>query len=456
MYAAAVRLSGACVAAVLAAWWVAGCAPGVVPAEGLAPLPAPSPLTALERRIVERVEANADAAVNLLERSVNVNSGTLNAAGVRTVAELMRPEFETLGFDVRLADMTEVERGPHLIAERQGTRGRRILLIGHLDTVFEPDSPFQRFQRIGPDTARGPGVADMKGGNVAILFALRALHEAGALEDTTIRVMLTGDEEAPGRPLAVSRRDLIEAGRQSDVALGFEGGSHEHGTDYAVIARRSSSSWQLTVHGTAAHSSRVFREEVGAGAIYETARILHAFYQELRGEPGLTFSPGVILGGTDVDFDAQESRGLAFGKTNVVAGHATAAGDLRTLTDEQLQRTRDRMRGIVKRSLPRTVAEISFTDSYPSMPPTDENRALLQAYDDISRGLGHEPVAPFDPGARGAADISFVSFIPGLDGLGPHGSGAHTVQETIDLPSLGRATARAALLIHRLTRGDVR
>jgi glutamate carboxypeptidase len=140
----------------------------------------------------------------------------------------------------------------------------------------------------------------------------------------------------------------------------------------------------------------------------------------------------------------------------VVAGHATVAGDLRTLTDEQLQRTRDRMRGIVGRSLPRTVAEISFTDSYPSMPPTDENRALLQAYDDISRGLGHEPVAPFDPGARGAADISFVSFIPGLDGLGPHGSGAHTVQETIDLPSLGRATARAALLIHRLTRGDVR
>lgn len=448
------RWSRVCLAALVLAGLFAACAPAVPRTDGASPAADAPPLTAPEQRIVENVAARADEAVSMLERTVNINSGTLNPAGVRAVAELMRPEFEAIGFAVRLADMAQVERGPHLIAERQGTQGRRLLLIGHLDTVFEADSPFQRFERTSADTASGPGVADMKGGNIVILHALRALHDAGVLDGTTITVVLTGDEEEPGRPLEISRRDLIEAGRRSDVALGFEGGSREGETDYAVIARRSSSSWQLTVHGTSAHSSRIFRDEVGAGAINETARILHTFYQDLRGDAGLTFSPGVIVGGTEVRFEAREGRGTAFGKTNVVAEHATVAGDIRTLTDEQLQRTRDRMRQIVGRSLPRTTAEISFTDSYPSMPPTDENRALLHEYDEISRQLGFGPVAPFDPGARGAADISFVSFIPGLDGLGPHGSSAHTVRETVDLRSLERATARAALLVYRLTRAE--
>ncbi|CAN5543048.1 M20 family metallopeptidase [soil metagenome] len=439
---------------VIAACATSPSSPGVPTPSGL-PAAEPRELTAEERRIVERVEVRADEAVALLERTVNINSGTLNPAGVRRVAEVMRPEFEALGFEVRLADLSEVGRGPHLIAERRGTQGQRLLLIGHLDTVFEEDSPFQRFERIDASTARGPGVADMKGGNIAILHALKALHDVGALEGTSITVVLTGDEEAPGRPLEISRRDLIEAGQRSDIALGFEGGSRGEGHEYAVIARRSSSSWRLTVRGTPAHSSGIFREGVGAGAIYEASRILNSFYEELRGEPNLTFNPGVIAGGTEVRFDAQEGRGTAFGKTNVVAEHATAAGDIRTLTDEQLQRTRERMRQIVARSLPRTSAEITFDDGYPSMPPTEENHALLRMYDRISRELGYGAIVPFDPGARGAADISFVaSDAAGLDGLGPHGSGSHTVEETIDLRSLPRVTQRAALLIYRLTRGE--
>jgi glutamate carboxypeptidase len=413
----------------------------------------PRPLSAAERRIVALVEEHDAEAVALLERTVNINSGTMNPQGVRRVAELMRPEFEALGFSVRLADMSAVNRGPHLIAERRGTRGQRLLLIGHLDTVFEEDSPFQRFERIDEHTARGPGVNDMKGGNLVILYALRALHAAGELEGTTLTVVLTGDEENPGRPLEISRRDLIEAARQSDLALGFETGSGGADHDYAVIARRSSSRWQLDVTGRAAHSSGIFREGVGSGAIYEATRILNAFHEELRGEQYLTFNPGVILGGTEVTFDAAEGRGTAFGKTNVVAERAIAAGDIRTISAEQLERTRERMRAIVARHLPRTSAEISFTDGYPAMPPTPENEALLRQYDEISRALGHNPVLPFDPGGRGAADISFVApYVAGLDGLGPQGTGAHTVEETIDLRTLPIATQRAALLIYRLTR----
>ncbi len=414
--------------------------------------PAP-PLSAQEEQIVAAVRGQADEAIALLERTVTINSGTLNAAGVRRVAELMRPEFERLGFIVRLSQVEGAGRGPHLIAEREGSQGQKLLLIGHLDTVFEEDSPFQRFERVDSQTARGPGVADMKGGNIAILYSLAALHAEGALENTNITVVLTGDEEAPGRPLDDSRRDLIDAGRDSDIALGFEGGSRDGDGDLAVVARRSSTGWRLEVTGRPAHSSGIFREGTGAGAIYEAARILTAFYEELRTDPGLTFNPGVIVGGTDAPYDPAASRGTAFGKSNVIAETAVVAGDIRTLSDEQLERTREKMREIVSRNLPQTSAEITFTDGYPSMSARDENYALLNIYGQISRALGYGPVRAFDPAARGAADVSFVApFIPGMDGLGPQGSGSHTVDETVNLPSLRKATERAALLIFRLTR----
>jgi glutamate carboxypeptidase len=413
--------------------------------------PAPA-LSAAERRIAAHVDREAADAVRLLEHTVNINSGTLNLAGVRRVHDVMAPEFEALGFEVRWVPLMEVGRAGHLVAERRGTRGRSLVLIGHLDTVFEEDSPFQRFEMLNDSTARGPGAADMKGGNVALLYALRALHANGALENTSITVILTGDEERPGRPLEIARRDLLEAGERAAIALGFEGGSRAGGSDLAVVGRRSSSSWELRVTGTPAHSSTVFSESVGAGAINEAARILYTMYAELRGEPDLTFNPGLILGGTEAGITA-EARGTAAGKTNVVAEFAVVQGDIRTLTDAQLERTRERMRQVVARSLPGTRAEISFSDGYPSMPPTPGNHTLLEEYDRVSRALGFGAIAAHDPGLRGAADISFIAqHVDGLDGLGPLGAGAHTVEETVNLASLRRATARAAILIHRLTR----
>lgn len=409
-------------------------------------------LAPAEARLVEQVDGGAEQAIELLQRTVDINSGTLNREGVRRVAALLMPEFRALGFETRYEPLPDsLERGGHLIAERRGSRGARLLLIGHLDTVFERDSPFQRFQRVDAETATGPGVADMKGGNIVILEALRALHAEGALDNTTITVVLTGDEERPGEPVEVARAALVEAGRNSDIALGFEGGSRDEDGHLGVIARRSASAWILRVSGTPAHSSGVFSERVGAGAIFEAARILDRFYTELRGEPNLTFNPGLIVGGTEAAL--ADGRGTAAGKTNVVAGDAVVHGDIRTLTDEQLQATRDRMRAIVADSRPGTRAEIVFSDGYPSMPPTAGNRALLERMDEVNRALGMGSVRPFDPGRRGAADISFVArYVDGLDGLGPLGSGSHTVDERVDLASLHAATRRAAVLIYRLTR----
>jgi glutamate carboxypeptidase len=409
-------------------------------------------LAPAEERLLRHVETESDRAVVLLQETVDINSGTLNRAGVRAVADRLLPEFRELGFEARYEALpSEMQRGGHLIAERRGTQGQRLLLIGHLDTVFEEGSPFQRFERLDARTARGPGVQDMKGGNVVILQALRALHHVGALDNATITVILTGDEERPGEPVHVTRASLVEAARRSDIALGFEGGSRDVDGDLAVIARRSSSTWTLRAKGTPSHSSVVFSDGVGAGAIFEAARILARFQSELTGEPNLTFNPGLIVGGTEAE--TVDAEGNASGKTNIVAEHAIVHGDIRTLTDEQLQRTRDRMRAIVADHLPGTTAEITFRDGYPSMPPTDGNRALLARLDEVNRAIGFGPVRAFDPGRRGAADISFVAaYVDGIDGLGPLGSGSHTVSERIDLASLTSAAQRAAVLIYRLTR----
>ena len=407
-------------------------------------------VTALERRIVSEVEAEAASAVELLERAVNINSGTMNFEGVRAVGRLFREEFDTLGFETEWIDGAAFERAGHLVARQDGG-GRRLLLIGHLDTVFELDSPFQAFDRDG-DRAAGPGVVDMKGGGVVIVHALGALAQAGVLDGMTITVIMTGDEERAGTPLERARAALREAAAEADIVLAFENGDSNPAT--AVVARRGSTGWTLEVTGTPAHSSQVFQPHVGMGAIYEAARILGAFRERLAEEPLLTFNPGMILGGTDVDYDAFDSGGTAFGKNNVVAEHALVTGDLRAISPAQLEAARRVMTEVVAENLPGTSAAITFSDGYPPLAATDGNRELLAAFDQVSRDLGFGPVTAVDPRNAGAADVSFTAGLAdaALDGLGPGGGNGHTVNEWIDLPTLEMQTQRAALLIYRLTR----
>ena len=424
---------------------LAACA-GSPPVEGSSPL-----LTVAEEQIRDYVEQNNEEAIQLLQRVADINSGTMNVEGVRKVGRVFQSELDALGFGTRWISMPEeVGRAGHLFAERRGDRGSRILLIGHLDTVFENDSTFQKSER-QRGRLKGPGVADMKGGDVAILHALKALHHVGALEGTTITVALIGDEEKPGRPIDVARRDLIEAANQSDVALGFEGGV---GRNDATVARRGAGSWILEVTGKEGHSSRIFTPAFGDGAIFEAARILNAFREELSGEEYLTFNPGVILGGTSMDFDPETARGAAFGKPNVISQKVTVQGGLRFISEEQKKEAQARMREIVSQSLSGTSAEIHFhQDEYPAMTPNRSDYELLTAFDEVSRDLGLGAIEPVDPGSRGAADISFVApLVDALAGLGPVGTGSHSIREDLDLESLRIATQRAAVLLYRLTR----
>ena len=410
-----------------------------VPASALAQL-AP-----VEQRILASVEARREAAVALLARTVDVPSATENHAGVRAVADLYAAELAPLGFETRFVEQSEVGRAGHLVAERPGTRGKRLLLIGHLDTVLQGE----RFRRDGP-RAYGSGIADMKGGNLIAIEALRALHAAGALQDRRVIVVFTGDEEDTGMPYEKSRAPLREAAGRSDVALAFEG--YEPGT--AVVGRRGFSSWRLEVSGSQGHSSQIFGEERGSGAIFEAARILTAFHDTLR-EPYLTFNPSVIVGGTDVRYDHATFTGQATGKGNVVPRSAVVEGDLRFLTHAQLEAARGRMQRIVAASLPATTATISFSDGMPSMEPTEANRALLAVIDAVSRAMGQDPIGAHDPSKRGAGDVSFVSPpLAALDGLGALGQQEHAPGEYVELEALPLLTGRAALLIHRLLQHD--
>ncbi len=417
--------------------------------------PANAELSRPEQTMIATVDSEQARTLDFLQRMVDQNSGTMNLAGVEAVRRMVEPEFTALSFKTQWIDMKDAGRSGHLVARHAGSRnGKRLLLIAHLDTVFEPDSPFQRWQR-ERDKAHGPGSGDDKGGIAVIVAALRAMQASGTLKQANITVFLTGDEEDAGSPLAISRRDLIAEGKKADVALDFEDLAWDDGPNGPVemgsIARRSAGSWTVTVTGRSAHSAGVGGDNYGA--IYDLARIIDAFRRELP-EDKLTYNVGLIGGGQTTELDSGRIRINATGKTNIIAATAVARGDLRALSEDQIERTRAKMRAIVAQSLPGAKAEISFDeDAYPPMPPTDGNRALLARLNAVNRDMGLVEMGELDPSKRGAGDISFVAKdVDGLVGLGPASDGSHTARETVDIPSIFKQAKRAAILMSRLAR----
>lgn len=402
-----------------------------------------------EAKIIAAVDADQAHALALLEKVININSGTMNFAGVRQVGQVFDEEFTALGFETEWVEGEAFNRAGHLVASH-GDKGVKVLMIGHLDTVFAPDSPFQRYEPLEGNRVRGPGITDMKGGDVIIVSVMRALKSAGVLDEISIRVVLMGDEENRGQPQEIANAALIAAAEWADVAIGFEDGDGNPET--IVVSRRGSTSWELKVTGIPAHSSQVFQPEVGYGAIYEAARILDGFRTELSTEPNLTFNPGVIVGGTDTALDADTSSGTAFGKENVVARSVLVNGDIRALSPQQLKDAKAEMHKIVADHLAGTDATLEFSDSYPPLAPSDGNFRLLRMYDGVSQDLGFGPVAAVDPRKAGAADVSFTSGLVemAIDGAGLMGWGGHTDDEIADMATLPSQSKRMAVLLYRL------
>ena len=413
-------------------------------------LHAQSQLSATEQKIAKTIDQQWSTTLALLQQSVDINSGTYNKKGVRAVGDLYANELRALGFTVEWVSLPDsMQRAGHLVAYRKGTQGKKLFLIGHLDTVFEPDMPANPFTKLNDSTATGQGVNDMKGGDVMIIAALKALHANSLLDNTSITVYMTGDEENAGYPREISRGDFISRAKKHDIALAFETAS---GLQTIATARRGASGWQLEVEGKQAHSSGVFGT-AGYGSIFEAARIINSFRERLSKEQYLTFNPGLIIGGSELNYNEEAQQGQVSGKTNIISPRTVANGDLRFISEEQKENARSVMREIVAQSLPGTKATIRFVDGIPSMPPTEGNTQLATQLSSVSEAMGLGKVNPGNPGSRGAGDISYVAqYLDCLDGLGASGRGAHAPGETINLYEYPKLTQRAAVFIYRLTR----
>lgn len=405
-------------------------------------------LTAQEQKINQFVINSSDAQLQLLEKLVNINSGTTNIDGVIKVGNIVAARLKSLGFETKWIDEpSEMHKAPTLIAEHRGSKGKRLLLIGHLDTVFPANAAFKAFS-IKKSWAKGPGTLDDKGGIVVILFALQALQTIHALDNAQITVVLTGDEEESGKPASISRKPLLEAAKSSDVALDFESAVT---LDTASIGRRGISNWMIHSYGNESHSATIFQQGVGDGAIFEMARILNTMRTSFGIDKDVTYNPGMVVGGTKIEFDPATTVGEAFGKNNVVSKAAMVKGDFRYLTVKEREMFKEKLSSIVRQHLAGTKSEVEFQDGIPAMTPTKANISLLHQYGCASSDLGLGEIKILDPSLRGAGDISYVAdMVPAnLVGLGPMGLGAHSVIEKVDIKSLVIQTRRAAILIYR-------
>ena len=242
-----------------------------------------------ERALVEWLDSREGDMVSLLRRLTNINSGSLNKAGVDAMTEIFRAELIALGFSTRTLPGERIEMpscpgsdyaidvADHLLASKDGS-GTRLLLMGHLDTVFPTTSPFQSFRQQG-DTLYGPGVADMKGGLVVMLYALRALAASGDLDDMAITVLLNSDEEVG----SLSSRPFLEQQAQlHDYGLVYE----SSGTNNLVRTRKGLGQARFVVHGKAAHAGGA--HEQGRSAIKELAYKIVEIENMTNYETGVT------------------------------------------------------------------------------------------------------------------------------------------------------------------------
>jgi glutamate carboxypeptidase len=394
-----------------------------------------------EQELVEWLEGEESGMIALLERITNINTGSLNKAGMAELAEIFSTELRGLGFNVDalpggLIEMPscpgtnyDIDLADHVLASKPGN-GTRLLLMGHLDTVFRFDSPFQSYRQDG-DRVFGPGVADMKGGLVVMLYALKALHAQGLLQDMDISVLLNSDEEMGSLS---SRQYVEEQAREHDFGLVYE----SSGMNNLVRQRKGLGQARFVVNGRASHAGGA--HEQGRSAIKELAYKIVEIENLTDYETGVTVNVGIVSGG--------ESR-------NTVAPCAEALIDLRYPTPEQGVETAAQFEEIFGQvySYPVDSGEIS-TNSWVSLHrppkiPTEESDYLLEKTRAIGRLLGQE-LGVTDSGGGTDGSLSQAVGLPTLDSLGIAGTGAHTIREEARLSSLLERAQLNAVLIARL------
>lgn len=353
-----------------------------------------------------------------------VDSGTLHKPGVDAVQDWMQAQLGALGFDVERFAQTRL--GDNLLGRRQGDGGKRILLLGHADTVFPVGTAAARPMQIDGAIIRGPGVCDMKGGLLAGLYAIRALDAAGFRGYGAIHFLIVSDEEIHDRgslPL------IRQTARESDVAFTLEA-ARANGD---IVTARKTAVWcTVRVHGKAAHAG--VEPEKGRSAILALMRHLLEI-DKLNGfRPGVTVNIGRIEGGV---------------QPNVVAAEAHAELDLRAWRDADIHDLLDAIRAQLASPVLDGVTatlDVKIDGAMPAMERTPAVAALEAAAQRIAADLGFSVKGA---STGGASDASFVAAegAPVLDGLGPIGGLDHSPDEYIELESIVPRTALLALLM---------
>ena len=411
----------------------------------------PQPATAADAAVgldAEEIELKVligerrDEMARTLARWVDVNTGSWNGPGLDAFARLLAESLEELHFQVEilpgdpvdLPGRGRVATGPIVRARRKAeTRASneplRVLLVGHFDTVFEPGSPFQRFE-LDPDDsnrATGPGVADMKGGLVVLFEALRGLQAQGSLDDADWTILLNSDEEIG----SLGSRGVIEReARRAQVGFVFES-AHDGGM---VRSRRGLGQFHLAVQGVDAHAGSA--HDQGRSAIHEIAAKILRIEALTDYDRGLTLNVGTVQGGT---------------KRNIVPEHAEAWIDVRYDAPELGQEVQQALDAVAREEVVDGTRTTLWGRLHrPPKQPTPQVDALLEQHERVARALGI--LLPQPRHAGGGTDGSLMGAVglATLDSMGAVGGAAHTSREHVDLSSLPSRAALAAVLLRRL------
>jgi glutamate carboxypeptidase len=362
-----------------------------------------------------------------------VDCGTYLPSGVNQVADLVQTRLSEDGWSTdRIPHRPEAPSarlGDLLIATLQGELraeegGQRVLLIGHMDTVFPEGTAAERPFRIDGDRAFGPGVSDMKGGLLAGFYAVRALQAAGFRDFASITYVCNPDEEI-GSPF--SGPHILEGAKEADLCFVLEG-ARENGD--IVSARKGVTDLRIIIQGRAAHAG--VEPERGRSATLQAAHITIALH-ELNGRwPGVTLNVGVIEGGT---------------RPNVVADRCELQVDLRAPTLRSFQEALATVKLLAQtKTVPDTEVEVVPMSGFPPMEKTEATAVLVERARALAAELGFELQDAATGGASDANPVAGLG-VPTLDGLGPIGGDDHAPGEWLDLSSVVPRTTLLAGLI---------
>jgi glutamate carboxypeptidase len=366
-----------------------------------------------------------------LERLVNIDCGSYTPEGVNEIGRWVTGFLTDLGADVDLRPDPEGRFGNTVVATFDGRAGApRVVLIGHMDTVFDAGTVAERPFRVDNGIAHGPGVTDMKSGLLAGLYAVKAvLGELGGLPFERLTFVANPDEEV-GSPSSTPH--IRAAAADADACLVLE---CARANGDIVSARKGILDARIVVHGRAAHAG--VEPEKGRNAILEAARIVRQLH-ELNGRwPDVTVNVGKISGGT---------------RPNVVPDRCEIEVDVRATTGEGLDAVEAALREIAAATeVPDTTAELEVMAGWRPMEKLARSGHLVEHAQSVARRLGFEIK---DTSTGGASDANSTSGmgVPSLDGLGPIGGSDHSPAEYLELDSVVPRTALLAGLLLAIAR----